>query len=277
MTDKKIAVIKVGGDVLLDEAESSGLANNVKALIDAGWQLVIIHGGGPQTNQLQKKIGLTPHKVNGRRITGKNDLTVVKQAIAGEVNVDLTALLLAHGVLALGCHGASGNFIQGKKRPPQETYGFKDPIDFGEVGDVSNINTALLHGLFKLNVIPVIATLCIGDDGRVFNINADTSSAAIAMALQADLMLMVTQVGAVFEDLKLPDTRIETINAETVHDLIEKNIIQGGMIPKVQEAVELVEKGVRCVAIVSAKESGSFLSVAEGNSQYGTKILPLGF
>ncbi|MEE4245223.1 MAG: hypothetical protein V2I33_07415, partial [Kangiellaceae bacterium] len=157
---KKIAVVKVGGDVLLDQAEREGLAANIKQLVEDNWSVVLLHGGGPQTNRLQEKHGLVPNKVAGRRITSEQDLLVVKQAIAGEVNVDLTSVLQGAGVNAFGCHGASGNLIQAVKRPPRVITGAGDePIEFGEVGDVVEINVSLLKGLLDLQVTPVIATL----------------------------------------------------------------------------------------------------------------------
>ena len=204
MTNKKpkTAVIKVGGDVLLDNVEREGLADNVAALISQGWQVVLLHGGGPQTNRLQEKHGLVANKVGGRRITSEADLLVVKQAIAGEVNVELTSALQRAGVNAFGCHGASGQLIQAVKRPPRVMSGAGDkPIDFGEVGDVTQVNGTLISGLLNLGVTPVIATLGVSDKGRIFNINADTTVVQIARVLKADLLLLTTQVGAVFEDL----------------------------------------------------------------------------
>lgn len=274
MSNKKpVAVIKVGGDVLLDEAERSGLASNVKTLIEAGWHLVILHGGGPQTNSLQEKHGLVANKVAGRRITSLADLTVVKQAIAGEVNVDLVSLLLNAGVSAFGCHGASGRLVQAVKRPPRVMSGAgPDPIDFGEVGDVTGINTTLLNGLLALDQVPVIATLGVDESGRIFNINADTTVVQIAKALKADLLLLTTQVGGIFKDLKDPSSRIKNISSAEAKALIEDGTIVGGMIPKVEEAISLLDDGVDTIAIVGGKEAGAFVAVAQGTGSTGTRI-----
>lgn len=269
----KIAVIKVGGDVLLDQAEREGLAQNISDLRAQNWQVVLLHGGGPQVNALQEKHGLTPNKVAGRRITSIDDLVVVKQAIAGEVNVNLTSALIKTGLPAFGCHGASAQLIQASKRPPVVVTGAgPDPIDFGEVGDVTGINTDLLKGLLTLDVIPVIATLGVSDEGRIFNINADTTVVQIARLLQADLLLLTTAVGAVFEDLDKPETRIKQVNQEQAKQLINDGIIQGGMIPKVEEAMTLLTEGVDSIAIVSGRNKGAFLAVANGTGEYGTRI-----
>jgi acetylglutamate kinase len=273
MNSNKTAVIKVGGDVLLEQQEREGLAQNIKDLRSHGWRVVVLHGGGPQVNALQEKHGLTANKVAGRRITSEADLVVVKQAIAGEVNVNLTAELVKFGLPAFGCHGASGCLVEATKRPPVIVTGAGDqPIDFGEVGDVAKINDHLLSGLLGLDVIPVIATLGISSEGRVFNINADTTVVQIARAIKADLLLLTTGVGAVFEDLKKPETRIKQVNREQAKELIDNGIIQGGMIPKVEEAMTLLSEGVESIAIVSGRNPGAFLSIANGDGEYGTKI-----
>jgi len=189
MQQKPIAVIKVGGDILLDRNEHEGLVENIADLHNLGWDIVLLHGGGPQVNQLQSIYGLETRKVSGRRITSKADLRVVKQAIAGEVNVNLVSLLISAGLPAFGCHGASGKLIQASKRPAIKVSGQGDKlIDFGEVGDVTGINHHLLLNLLKSGQIPVIATLGIDPQGRVFNINADTTVVQIAKSLKADLI-----------------------------------------------------------------------------------------
>ncbi|WMS88467.1 acetylglutamate kinase [Pleionea litopenaei] len=269
----KIAVVKVGGDVLLDDAERRGLALNIKQLVSLNWRVVVLHGGGPQTNRLQTKIGLKPNKVSGRRITSDKDLAVVKQAIAGEVNVDLTTALLQAGVNAFGFHGASGRMIEAVKRPPMHVSGVADgPVDFGEVGDVTGINHTLLGKLLDAGLTPVIATLGVAKDGRVFNINADTTVVKIAEALQADLLLLTTQVGAVFEDLSKPESRVKCITPQSAKTLIADGIIQGGMIPKVEEAVSLLDSGVGAIAIISGKNPQAFQSIVNSQGRFGTLI-----
>jgi len=271
---KKIAVIKVGGDVLLDPQESSGLAKNITDLRSKGWSIAVLHGGGPQVNRLQTCHGLVANKVAGRRITSEKDLQVVKQAIAGEVNVNLVSELTKLSLPAFGCHGASGGLIKAKKRPPVIVSGGGDkPIDFGEVGDVTEINSELLLGLFDLDVIPVIATLGIDDSGRIFNINADTTVVQIAKSLKAKLLLLTTQVGGVFKDLNDPNSRIKEVNRDQANTLIKEGIIQGGMIPKVEEAITLLSEGVETIAIVSGKNQGAFISVANGTGEFGTRII----
>ena len=275
----KVAVVKVGGDVLLGEDERAGIAANVKDLVDNGWRVVVLHGGGPQTNALQEKHGLVANKVGGRRITSEADLVVVKQAICGEVNVNLTQLLQGVGVNAFGCHGASGGLVSAVKRPPSVVSGGgPDPVDFGQVGDVVAINDKLLTGLLDLGVVPVIATLGMEvtdehtGEAKVYNINADTTVVQIAKALKADLLLLTTAVGAIYRDLSVPESRISAVNVQQANDLIAEGVIQGGMIPKVEEAISVLKDGVKNIAIVGPQIKGAFIAVASGEGSQGTVI-----
>jgi len=269
---KPVAVVKVGGDMVLDKNDRRGLANNVKDLIAADWQCVILHGGGPQLNRLQKLHGLVPNKIDGRRITAEADLLVVKQALCGEVNVDLVSALLAAGLPAFGCHGASGTLIEAEKRPPVDfaTHGV---IDFGEVGDVVSINVSALECLLKADFIPVIASLGTNKGGRIFNINADTTVAAIASALNADLLILSTKVGGIFRRLDDPDSRIATVTPNSAEALIDQGVITDGMIPKVQEALALLDRGVASIAIANASQVGGFLDIANGDGRIGTRLI----
>ncbi|MFT5452400.1 MAG: acetylglutamate kinase [Enterobacterales bacterium] len=259
-TEKKpLAVIKVGGDVLLDEQERNGLAKNVDDLYQLGWNIIILHGGGPQVNELQRHHGLTPLKISGRRVTSERDLQVVKQAIAGEVNVNLVSLLAASGLPAFGCHGASGGLIKATKRPPVRVSGHNEElIDFGEVGDVTEINVKLLQQLLAIDSIPVIATLGIDDLGNIYNINADTTVVRIAIAMNADLLLLITQIGGIYRDINEPNSLITDITPDQAQLLIQQKIIKDGMIPKVEEAITCLREGVKSIAITAASNKGVF-------------------
>jgi acetylglutamate kinase len=271
-----LVVVKVGGDVLLDEAQRLGLGENVAALEEEGARVIVLHGGGPQTTALQQQLGLVARKVAGRRVTTPQDLRVVVQAICGEVNTGLVSTLLAAGVRAFGCHGASGKLVLAHKRPPMSVEGPENPsgapIDYGEVGDVDRIDAALLHGLLGLGLVPVVATLGVGEDGRLFNINADTTAVQVAKAVKADLLLLVTAVGGVFRDLRDPKTRLATLTPASCEALIADGTIAGGMIPKVEEAVSILDEGVGAVAILGAQQEGAFVSALRGDGAVGTRF-----
>ncbi|RBP51588.1 acetylglutamate kinase [Arenicella xantha] len=269
---KRIAVIKVGGDMLEDPSDRIGLADNIRDLLDAGWYCVVLHGGGPQLNRLQAVHGLTPTKVDGRRVTNQDDLTVVKQALCGEVNVDLVRSLIGNGIAAFGCHGASGKLIEARKRPPMD-FGAQGIVDLGEVGDVVSINVAAIECLLSAGFVPVIASLGVSDQGQVFNINADTTVTAIAKALQADLLILSTKVGGVFADIAQPSSRFKHIDAELAEQLIRDGVITDGMIPKLRESFSLLNQGVGVIAIVNASDKGGFLDVATGKGLAGTRLI----
>ena len=271
-SNKPIAVIKVGGDMLLNSDDRLGFALNVKDLVDAGWSCVVLHGGGPQLNILQELYGLVPTKIDGRRITGEADLQVVKQALCGEVNVDLVSALIGQNLAAFGCHGASGRLIQAEKRPPINM-GEHGVIDFGEVGDVVGINIQLIHALLNAEQVPVIASLGVNKEGRVFNINADNTVAAIAKALSADLLILSTKIGGIFKDINNSESRIPIVTPALVKVLIDEKIITDGMIPKVQESLDLLNNGVKSIVIANASIKGGFLTLANGNDHFGTRLM----
>lgn len=270
---KPLAVIKVGGDLLLNPKDRKGFAKNVAALVDIGWSVVVLHGGGPQLNTLQQVHGLKPHKIDGRRVTSRDDLRVVKQALCGEVNVDLVSACIAQGLPALGLHGASAKLIQARKRAKMHIEG-RGRVDFGEVGDVKKINTRLLNLLLEDGFVPVIASLGVSKKGRVFNINADTTVAAIASAMQADMLVLSTEVGAVFADIKDQQSRFEKLTPKRAEQLIALNIIKDGMIPKLRESFALLEQGVDQIVICNAAKKGALLDLAQNQSAFGTRLLP---
>ncbi|MFT6311025.1 MAG: acetylglutamate kinase [Porticoccus sp.] len=270
---KPLAVIKVGGDILLDDTQQDGLAKNIMGLIEQDWRVVVLHGGGPQLSSMQARCGLESRKVAGRRITSKEDLVLVKQVLCGQVNVDLVSILQAQGVNAFGCHGASGKLIRATRRPPiLVSGGGAEPINFGEVGDVTSINTDLLNSLLAVDLVPVIASLGINDNGEVFNINADTTVVQIARKMSAELLIFVTGIGGIFKDIKDPASRFAQLDSAAARKHIDSGIIVDGMIPKVEEALSLLESGVDTIAIVDTRDPLAFSSIASGETQFGTLI-----
>ena len=271
--DKPLAVIKVGGDILLDESQRTGITTNILQLIEKNWHVVVLHGGGPQVSAMQSRCGIQPRKVAGRRITSKEDLVLVKQVLCGQVNVDLVSLLQAQGANAFGCHGASGKLIVAAKRPPiRLSDGSCDPVDFGEVGDVTEINTRLLRSLLAADQIPVIASLGINHNGEIYNINADTTVVQIARKMSAQLLIFVTSIGGIFKDISDPSSRFANLNTVTAQQHINNGIIVGGMIPKVEEALSLLESGVDTIAIADVRNAEVFNSIIDGKNSYGTLI-----
>lgn len=268
-----IALVKVGGDVVEDADHLAGLADNLVSLQAAGYRVVVVHGGGPQVTALQTSLGQTAVKVAGQRVTSSADLYAVTACLAGVVNVTLCAALVKAGVRAFGCHGASGAMIAAGKRPPVDVRGH-GVVDYGEVGDVSHVDTRALHALLDAGCVPVVATLGIEPStGRVLNINGDTAAAAVASALPATLVVLVTAVGGVFKDRHDPSTRLSSLTVAEAKALIEQGVIVDGMIPKVEEALGLLTSSVQTTAIVSGKTPGAFVAVAHGDGSCGTRFV----
>ncbi len=243
-------VIKLGGEVVAS-AHLGAIASDVRDLVQAGTGVVIVHGGGPQATELQKRLGQTPTIIGGRRVTDAATLDVMKMAVAGKVNVDLCAALLAAGARPVGLHGASAATILATRRPPAlVTGGGPHPVDFGFVGDVVSVNSALLSLLTAAGYVPVIACLGADERGGVYNINADAVANQVAIRLDARALVLVTDVPGVLRDVKDPSSRISRLSVADGRRAIAEGVVTRGMIPKLEESFASIGQGVRAVHIV---------------------------
>ena len=245
-------VVKIGGE-LVAPGKLAGLAEAVRAFAEAGVKVAIVHGGGPQATALTKRIGLEPQQIAGRRVTDAQVLQVMKQALAGEVSVDIAAQLRAEGVRVLALHGVSGGLIDGVKRPPRVIQGGPpEPVDLGFVGDVTGVNTELLEHIAAGGYVPAIASIAGDASGGVWNINADTVATRVASALKARRLLLVSGVPGVLRDPADPSTRIPRLDPGETQRLIDSGVISGGMIPKVLEALGGLKAGIEAVHVCGA-------------------------
>ena len=262
------AVIKLGGDVFEGEALADAAAEIARAR--AGRRLLIVHGGGPQATALARRLGIESTIVGGRRVTDDPMLDVVKMVVAG-LNVDLVAALRADGVPAFGVSGASG-VIRAHRRPPRVVSGAGDkPIDFGLVGDVDGFDLELLDMLDARDALPVIACLGADTSGTVLNINADVVASQLAGAVRAGALVACTAVGAVRRDKDDPTTRLSRLTVAEAKAAIADGTVQGGMIPKLEEAFAPLAAGVGAVHIVAPAEIAASL-LAPGS--VGTLLVP---
>jgi acetylglutamate kinase len=253
----------------------AALAADIVELTRVGQSVIVVHGGGPQATELQQKLGLTPKMVAGRRITDAETLEVMKMAVAGKVNVDTCAALVAAGAEPVGLHGASSLVILATKRPPKVVAGAgPDPIDFGHVGDVVGVNELLLTQLVRTGRIPVIACLGADQQGRVYNINADTVANRIAVAINARALMLVTDVPAVLRDVNDPSSRIPRLTAADGKRAIADGVITKGMIPKVEESFAAIAEGVRAVHIVGRLNRGDLAKEVLAPGSVGTVLVP---
>lgn len=245
-------VLKIGGELAADPARLAATVGRAIAdFRNADVKVCVIHGAGPQATELTSRLGLTPRMVGGRRITDEATLEVMKMALAGQVSVDVAAALNRAGVAAICTTGVSAGLIRATKRPAKVITGAgPDPIDLGYVGDVARVDVARLDALADAGFVPVLGSLSGDAEGNVFNINADTVATRVAAALKAAKLLLVSNVPGVLRDRNDPSTRIPTLTPAEARAQIEAGVIQGGMIPKVEESLAMLEQGIDAIHIV---------------------------
>ncbi|MBK8264554.1 MAG: acetylglutamate kinase [Nannocystis sp.] len=273
-----VAVLKIGGELVNEPAGLFALLRDAAALVRGGWKVAICHGGGPQASALQERLGLPTRKVGGRRITDEATLQVMKQALAGEVSVDLVAAAMAAGLPAVGLCGVSAGLVCARRRAPMVVSGGgAEPVDFGLVGEIVEIRTALIEHLWAGGFTPVISSLGIepatqGPSCAVYNINADTVASALAAALRAEHLFAFTNVPGVLRDRADPGSRIPRLAADEARAAIADGVIAGGMIPKVEEALALLGLGIGAVHILGVSE-GALAAEARAPGSRGTVLV----
>lgn len=266
-------IIKLGGEVIAG-AGLPILARDIVALVAAGTPVVMVHGGGPQASKLQEQLGMKPQQIAGRRVTDAATLDVMKMVVAGKLNVDLCAALVAAGARPVGLHGASAKVIEAVRRPPTVYAGAgPDPVDLGLVGDVTAVGRELLALLTGHGYIPVLACLGCGADGQAYNINADTVANRVAVELGAQGLVLVSDVPGVLRDVHDPASRIGRLTIAEGRELIATGVVTKGMIPKLEESFAALEQGVRRIHILGRIGQGDLVREAEAPGSVGTVLL----
>ncbi len=231
-------VIKVSGS-LLDEPDALAELWPAVQTLQTETPVVLVHGGGKQMTALANRLGHTPERVQGRRITTDLDLKIAQWAMRGTLNTQLVSQAQQHDLTAVGVSGADAALVQVSKRPAWDING--TTVDFGWVGDIEHVDPSLLEGLLAQSLVPVVAPLGIDDEGQVYNVNADTVASALAEALAAKQLLYVTGTGAVRRDPDDPTSRLEVCDATTAGQGIADGWIEGGMRVKVETALDALD------------------------------------
>lgn len=266
-------LIKFGGEVTESPGQLANLCDSVKKLHQHGENIVLVHGGGPIANALSEKMGLTPKMVGGRRVTCDQTLEVMKMVLPGIVNSNVLAMLYARGLPAVSASGIG--VVKAHKRPPKAVSGSNgEKIDFGFVGDVDDINPDLINLLTTNRYIPVLSPLSAADDGTMLNINADTIGTWVAEKIRAKKVVMVTAVGGVFKDIKDPSSRFTKLTRKQAEELIASGVIQGGMIPKIEEGFKLLDAGMESFHIANTADPDTLMAEIENPGSRGTAIVP---
>jgi len=256
-------VVKCGGEIARDASALDGLACDLALCVHVGIRIALVHGGGPQATDLSERLGQKPIKVAGRRITDPETLEVAKMVYAGSINIDILSALRRHGLKAVGLSGVDGGIIHAVRRPPTVVHdsatGEQREVDFGLVGDITKVNIELLQYLIAGGYLPAISSLGGDDDGQVFNINADTVAAQIAVALKADKLVMLTDAPGLLTNYPDPSSLISHITAQSCEELLNSGKITGGMVPKLETVIFAVRGGVRRAHILDGKTAHALL------------------
>jgi acetylglutamate kinase len=249
----KTVVIKYGGNAMVDQPLKQGFARDVVLMKLVGVNPVVVHGGGPQIGSLLKRLGKVSEFVQGMRVTDAETMDVVEMVLGGLVNKEIVTLINRHGGLAVGLTGKDGDLIRARKlllrRDAPELLA-PEIIDLGHVGEVESIDASLIHLLVQGDFIPVIAPIGVGDDGHSYNINADLVAGKVAEVLKAEKLLLLTNTAGL---LDAQGRLITELDVGRVQELIREGVIAGGMLPKVQCALDAVHAGVKTAHIIDGR------------------------
>jgi acetylglutamate kinase len=273
---KSTMVVKLGGEVAASPAALKSLAEDLSLLTHVGIRIVVVHGGGPQATEMQKRLGLEPVMVGGRRVTDEATLDVAKMVFAGKINTDILSALRGQGVRAVGLSGVDGDILHAKKRPPTEVVdpqsGEVQVVDYGLVGDVTAVDTHLVGLLLENKYVPVISSLASDGAGNILNVNADTVAAVIAKDMKASKLIILTGVAGLLRDRADPSSLVSRITTDDARAAMKDGSVAGGMLPKLKALVEAVEGGVERGHVLSGFEPGAILLELFTSEGCGTLI-----
>lgn len=263
----KIVVIKYGGNAMTNKELKDAVMTDIVLLSLVGIKVVLVHGGGPEINDMLKKLNIESRFINGLRYTDKDAIDVVKMVLAGKVNKELVQLLAQHGGSAVGLCGIDGKMLVAEKKLTD------DGQDLGFVGEITDVNTKPILDALANGNIPVIATVATDDEGNTYNINADTAAARIAAELGAENLILMTDIAGLLRDKNDVNTLIPKVNVSEVPYLKMQGIVSGGMIPKIDCCVEAVRRGVEGAVIIDGRVPHSILIEILSNEGIGTQFV----
>ena len=262
-------LVSVDGEVVADAAHLAGLAHNLRGLVAGGHRVVVVHGGGPQIEAALKRLGKKGEFIQGMRVTDSETMEVVEWVLAGEVQQDIVGLINQAGGKAVGLTGRDGAMIRAQKLRLADP---KDPSlehDVGQVGDIVSIDPSVVKALQDDQFIPVVSPIGFGEHNESYNINADVVAAKLATVLQAEKLLMLTNIRGVLDK----DGQLLTeLTPRQIDALVEDGTISGGMIPKIAGALDAAKSGVNAVHIIDGRVPHALLLEVLGNEPFGTMI-----
>jgi acetylglutamate kinase len=273
----KTFVIKFSGKVTEDKANLLSLAEELALLHQVGIHICVIHGGGKQLTELAQKLGVVQTVIEGRRVTDDDTLDLAKMIFRGKINTEILSALRHRGIEAVGLSGIDGGVIKAERRPPKDVVNKKtgetETVDFGHVGDVVEVDARLVTLLLEHDYLPVISSLAADDDGRIYNINADTVASEIAAILGAEKLILLSDVNGIYLDPNDESTKITRLTAAEARKMITDGQATGGMIPKLESLISLLGRGVKSAHVIGGSERNALLSEVFTDKGTGTMLV----
>ncbi len=271
-----IFVIKMGGELLDDPSVLDRLAGDIRGLCQLQVDVVVVHGGGPQLSRWSDRCKIERRQVAGRRVTDDETLELSKMVLGGLVSTNIIAAFRRCGVPSIGLSGVAGNLVLARRRPPQRLRdvrtGEERVVDFQNVGDIESVDTTCLRLCIERGLVAVVAPLASDAEGRVLNVNADTVAAAIAVALDARKLILLSNVDGVFADRADRSSLLPVLSIKRARELIASGRAGGGMAPKLEAAVQAVKGGVGSVHIANGLRPGALVGEALETGNAGTVL-----
>jgi len=270
-------VVKLGGELLADSDHLARVTRDIAVLHRLNIGIVVVHGGGPQLDQITAQLGLDVERVAGRRITSPDVLEAAKMVFRGQLSLDMVSALIREGERAIGLSGVDGRIVQVQRRPESlvtDDDGTSRRVDFGEVGDVVGVDPSILQSVIDGGAIPVVSPLGADEKGRVYNVNADTIAAEIAGAMEAAKLLLLTRTPGVLADADDPTSLLHWTDLRQLAELEQAQAFHAGMRPKIAAIRRALEAGVPRVHIIDGRRDGALLEEVFTTDGCGTLVVP---
>jgi acetylglutamate kinase len=267
----KVVVVKVGGSIMDDEQALSNLLTDIVFMNYVGMQPVLIHGGGKAINEAMEKAGLTPQMVQGRRYTDERTLAIAEHVLCNQINKFIVNFIQSQGCEAMGLHSLSSIVLFAEKTYLQGPEGRR--IDLGFVGDVTSVNARLLQLLVQADSIPCIATIARDSAGSRLNVNADTAAGAVAAAMKAEKLVVVSDTHGIRTKIDDPNSRVSVLTVGQLQELTQSGVISSGMLPKVEACVQALNGGVKQAHIIDGRIPHALLLEIYTAAGIGTEIV----
>ncbi|HEX3824398.1 MAG TPA: acetylglutamate kinase [Mycobacteriales bacterium] len=265
----RTVVVKYGGNAMTDDALRVAFAQDVVFLRYAGIRVVVVHGGGPQINAHLARLGIEHTFTGGLRVTTPETMDVVRMVLVGQVQREIVGLLNAHGPFAVGLSGEDGRLMTAARRPGMVN---GEEVDIGLVGDVVHVDAGVIDGLLADGRIPVVASVCGGAEGEVYNVNADTAAAAIAVAVEAEKLVVLTDVEGLYADWPVSNEVISLLTASELEARMQS--LGEGMVPKMEACLRAVVGGVPAAHVVDGRVAHALLLEVLTDTGVGTMVVP---